>query len=401
MIWFIVLLLSFIGIIVYERKVKKYNFYSPIVVLVGPLLVMSILSLIISSSIGFVTPDGAVFRIWFIGMISFWIGGCIVGAFRRKNKCANPRNFRFRPSFYRFMNVTCILFLVIMLWSLKGTLGSRSLLMLSDQEFAINGIDAHIGGIIMAYLMFYIVSFWEKWSINKWLAAVFIIIILGLKMLSGVRGNVILPFLGAYIFLAHNGYFRISLKQAVIVMIVVFVLFMTPTLIFNVDSNVDPKYLLQYFYFYAFAGVLGFSGYMARTYVPWEINPDFTNTFWINLWELISGSKHYVSPVNGEFVLVSTSESEYIFTSNVYTLIGELYINSGYLIASLFLITFGAYCYLVFFVAKKNPMLLLWYSFLAASLFLGIFSQYILSPYFYELQFLFIVFYFISRMKLS
>ena len=140
---------------------------------------------------------------------------------------------------------------------------------------------------------------------------------------------------------------------------------------------------------------------MEQHYVPWEINPNFIYTFYINLWEKLFGNNDYVSAINPEFVTVTLPNSEFRFTSNVYTLIGEVYVNCGYMVGSLFFFFLGAYAYGLYFFSNRSIMLLLLYAFVGGCLFLGIFSQYVLMPYFYEIQLLFLLLHFVSKSTVS
>lgn len=402
LVYLFLLVILFLLIVQFERKVKRWNMYSPVVVMAGPLVTCAVLANVLSPLFGFIVPNSDAYLIWMLGIACFWLGGVFISCFipQHNSNIIIERNFTLSVKMRLFMNLTCALMIIIMLGSLGSVLRGRSLLQLQDQEFAMNGVEAHIGGMIMGYLIFYIVSFWEKWGIDKKLAIIYVVVIFFIKMMSSVRGNVILPLIGACIYLMYRGKIKLKVKQVVIIVLSVFVIFMLPTFLFNFNKGVDAEYVFRYFYYYVFSGVLGFSGYLEQTPVEFGTNPDYTNIFWINLWEMIKGTKNYLSPVNAEFIRVDT-EGSFIFGANVYTLIGDLYINSGFLIASLYLFSFGAFCYTIFFMAKNGVMMLLWYSFLGASLFLGFFGQYILSPYFYEIQFEFFVLHLITKSKLK
>lgn len=392
-----VLIVLFLLIVFYEQKVRKWNFFSPVVLLGGPLILLILLSCIISPLMGFIMVNAKALHLWILGLSCFWMGGLFVSPLYPF--VANKKvyvNFYLRNSTRRFLNGTGFVFICIMMLVLRSLLANRTSLLLEDQEFAHNGIEAHIGGLLMGYLMFYIICFWEKFSVNKGIALFFVVAIFFLKMLSGVRGNVILPLIGAGIYLAIKGHIKITLKYIILSFLAVFLLFMLPTLFFNVDDGSNFDFLFSYFVFYFMAGVLGLSAYMGRDYIPWEINPDFVYTFFVNLYIKLFGEGNYLSLINPEFVPVTTF-SEFGYTSNVYTLIGEVYINCGYIIGSLFLFILGGYSYFLFFISSKGVMLMLLYSFVGSCLFLGIFSQYVLMPYFYEIQVLFVFLYFVSK----
>lgn len=396
-----ILLFLFSFFVLYEQKVKKWNFYSPVVLLGGPLISLILLSCILSPMMGFITINSKALNLFIYGLGSFWLGGMFITPIGEKiMKKGSNTAFQLKSKTRLFFHLTCAFFVAIMLLNLHSLLSNRSLMMLEDQEFAQRGFEAHIGGLIMAYLMFYIISFWEKISVNRILAFFFVCIIFILKMLSGIRGNIILPLVGACIYLVSRKLVKVSLKNLLVLCTAVFALFMLPTLFFSNDES-TTNYIVSYFVFYFSAGILGLSSYMEQHYVPWEINPNFIYTFYINLWEKLFGNNDYVSAINPEFVTVTLPNSEFRFTSNVYTLIGEVYVNCGYMVGSLFFFFLGAYAYGLYFFSNRSIMLLLLYAFVGGCLFLGIFSQYVLMPYFYEIQLLFLLLHFVSKSTVS
>ncbi|MFV0170307.1 oligosaccharide repeat unit polymerase [Empedobacter falsenii] len=393
---FLILLFGVIKFI--ERKFFKFNNYSPVTLLVFPIIVLQILVTVTSSYTNFILPNSKAIKIIIYGMLSFWLGGVVISIFLQPLRRIKVKRINTAP--IGLMYVTGILFSIILLVSLRGMLNGASILNLNKTDFAQNGIEAHIGGVIMGYLMFFIVVFWEtKIKKKKYLLYALIIIIIFLKIVSGVRGNIILPLIGAVLYLLFNNYIKLKVKNVILIALSVIALFILPTLIFVKDASFD--YLVSYFIFYVSAGVLGINGYMNQTYPIIGNNPDYIFTFFINLSKKISGLSDFNSVVLENFVQVVNGKNEYGFTSNVYTLLGDVYINSGYFLGSCYFIVLGAYSYIIFSLKNRSIMLGLLYAFLGASLVLGFFGQYVLHPYFYELQVLFIALHFLSKFKLK
>lgn len=393
----LILLFSFIQFV--ERKVLKLGKYTPITLLVGPLLVLILIVYLTAGYTKFITPDNKALSIIIYGTLSFWLGGFFVSLFLKPVLKKDFSNFQMGFVPIKSMYITAAIFVGIMLVSLRSMLGSRSILAVEKTEFAINGIDAHIGGIIMGYLIFFIVVLWEKKiKINKYLVFFFIGSIFLIKMASGVRGNVILPFLGALIYLLTKEYIKITPKMLFLSFVGITAIFMLPTLIFLKDASTD--YLISYFIFYATAGVLGLSGYFEQAYPVVEIDLNIIFSFFINLKVKIFGSGEFINLVSPVFVPVTSGRADYFFASNVYTFLGEVYIYGGYLIGSIYLFAFGVYSYILFYMRNVSMLLLLLYVFVGACLVLGIFSSYAFNPYFYEIQILFILLHLLSKRKI-
>jgi oligosaccharide repeat unit polymerase len=365
----------------------------------GPLFCIIVFINITAQWTGFIVINSKAINILILGLCCFWLGGMfIISILRVKKKKNLETSYIVTEKIpYYFINVSCVVFVVIMLLNLNTTLNNRSLSMIENHEFAITGVVGHIAGLIMGYLIFYIVSFWDIKVINKYLAFLFVVIIFFLKMLSGVRGNIILPLFSAVIYLLIKKHIRITPQISLISIGIVFLLFIVPTFFFGKIADFD--YVLPYFLFYFCAGVLGLSAYLDQPFVPWAINPDFIYIFFINFYKKLLGQGDYVSALNEDFVTSTTSHATYTFRSNVYTLIGEVYVNCGYFTASIYLFLLGAYAYFLFSKIEKGIMMLLLYSFVGAALAMGFFSQYILMPYFYEIQLLFIVLHLFSKLN--
>jgi hypothetical protein len=171
---FLILIFFFIKLI--ELKGFNFNNYTPVTLLIFPIIILLCLLIFTSNFTNFILPNRKVINLFIYGMISFWFGGVIISLFFLPSRKYEVKRISTAP--IGFMYVTGVLFSIILLISLKSLLNGSSILNLNKTDFASNGIEAHIGGVIMGYLMFFIIVFWEKdIRKNKILLYVLIIII--------------------------------------------------------------------------------------------------------------------------------------------------------------------------------------------------------------------------------
>jgi oligosaccharide repeat unit polymerase len=400
---FFSLLLFLFSLYIFIRIEKKYfnwSFYSPVVLLGAPLFLLALFINIIGPFLGFITVNSKALYILLLGLFSFWLGGmfisfsCHLHSFSTDRFCFVKMNNRFPSVFFILTSIIIVSFL---LYDLKKSVGIHSLFLIEDKDLTQNGLIGHLRGFAIIFIMFFVVNIWEK-KLNIYFSTLIFIFLTILMMLSGVRGNVMIPFIGAMIYLLLKKYLILTPKSIFFCAISIIGIFIIPTLFFTKTID-DFEYVCLYFIFYLTAGVLGFSSYLDSNAL-FEINPEFIYAFFINLYKkLFLNGENYVSLIANNFMPVTTSDSNYIFTSNVYTLIGEIYINSGYFSGTIFLFIFGGYVYYLYSTACKSIVLSLLYSYVGACLVLGIFSQYIFTPIFIENQLLLSFMYFVSKIK--
>lgn len=177
-------------------------------------------------------------------------------------------------------------------------------------------------------------------------------------------------------------------------------------LVFNIKEEGDTlTYSIGYFIFYLICGEVGFSEYLR--YHPNLVNEqiEFVTVFFNNVINTIlgTGKAHlYTDYAVTSWIQVTNRVNLLEFKTNVYSLIGEVYINTGWVIGSIFMFLLGLYSYYIRGIAKRDIFLLVNYAYLFGCLSLSFFSSsYILLPSFVYVQCACIFLSFINKTKFS
>ena len=163
-------------------------------------------------------------------------------------------------------------------------------------------------------------------------------------------------------------------------------------------ENLESDYVVRYVMFYVVSGVTGLSGYVDSFNTQIGSNPTYIFVFFQNLFSAVFGGG-YENYVQSHFVLCTQNVAEYKFYSNVYTLIGDVFVNSGYVLSCLYFFVLGIVSNVLYLNSWKSVYLCVAYSFIAACFVLGMFGQYTLFIFFYTVPGLFIAYHFILRKK--
>lgn len=386
-----------------EQKHLHLNPISPIMCMGVPTLGAVILGAVIGPYLNFISFNNEAIDILICGFSFFWLGGMFITLFLpkhiRQRKIVGRGCGHIHP---RFINITCFVLVIIAILGLRQTLAESG----GDMEkgdYGSHGIVGHVNGFIMGYCVFYILSLKYKLGVNRLWAIIMICIILFLKIMTGIRGNIVLPLLGGFIALGVTKSIKISFRSFLYSIGGVIILFVGTTFLFNNKYNIDTtEFLGSYLFFYMTSGVFGLNSLIENKMVVIGQNPEYIFTFFKNLLiAVFGGGEKYAQLVQPDFAICTTSEAIYPFASNVYTLVGDIYINTGYTLGSIFFFVLGIYCYFLFYFSYKSVFLISLYSFVAANLALGLFSQYILYIYFYTVQAFLLMLHFLSKIRFS
>lgn len=343
-----------------------------------------------------------------LAFIAFGFGGLIVAETHKNKHIIKSVQLNKIPKLNQYLVVAIIMFtFLIGFIFLKSTLGHRSLLNIEDQEFAQGGFEAHLSNIITIILILLIIC--AKTTIlplNKYIIIILIISGLILKIASSIKAELIIPIIGGIIGLILLKKIPISIKSGLITICLIFSLFAGMAMIFNFNENQNTlSYIVDYCFFYFSCGEIAFSQYIDNHIFFIHENIDFITLFFQNFYEKLYGSNMIRTMFDvtvTDWTTVTNSSCEYIFKSNVYSCIGEVYINCGLTIGLLFFMLLGFYSYIIFYILEKsNPFILVLYSYIGACLSLSFFSSYILLPSFIYIQFICIVLYILSKIKLN
>ena len=384
-----------------EQKHLKLSAFTPMMCLGVPLLSAVILGALVGPYLNFISLNSEAIDILIYGICSFWLGGIfithILPSRLRNRKLIGMRYSHIKP---HFINLTCSIMLIIAIIGLRQTL-AESGGGIDKGDYGSHGIVGHVNGFIMGYCIFYILALKYKIGVKKMWAVLMICTILFLKIMTGIRGNIVIPLLGGFIALGVTNSIKLSFKTLLYAVVGVLLLFVGTTFLFNSKYNVDTsEFLVSYLFFYMTSGVFGLNSVIENKLVTIGQNPEYIFTFFKNLSiAVFGGGERYAQLVLPDFAPCTTSAATYPFASNVYTLVGDVYINTGYLIGSIFFFFLGIYSYLLHLYSYKSIFLVVMYSSVAANLALGLFSQYVLHIYFYTVQAFLLMLHFLSRIK--
>lgn len=404
-----ILLVAFLR---YAKNIEKkqYGFiYTPLTALGYPILFVITIAVILSPLINFKTISSGSLWLNLFGLFMFWLGGLFVSKIIPLNFNPNQKFYTsskiLKPKFFIFLFIFVILLSILLL---RSILASRSLLQLEDGEYAQSGLSAHLGNFITIFIIILIGNLrLPILPISKIITCSLILICLVLKFCSSIKAELFLPIISGFALCVFWGKFNFSLKNILIVTVVSMFIFIGMALLFTIDNEREDalKYGLYYFIFYLTCGQIGFSEYVRLHPNFQNYNLDFLTTFYNNVIAKFDGvnSIHvYTDYMSTGWTRVSDSGCPFVFETNVYSLIGETYINSGIIIGSIFFILLGAWTYLIFRVSRFDIFLNVLYAYIYGCLFLSFFSSsYILLPSFVYVQIICVIFYVINKLQVG
>ncbi len=385
----VILFSSFVLFLLYlENRILKLPKYSPFFWFSVPIAVIILLSNLIGVRFGFFPVSTDAVYINIMGLSSFWIGGLLVS----KSIHVYTKNIRFIPkSNFIFMYFFAAFVIAIALINLKSILGSRSIFQLEDQEFGQSGIMAHISNYITICTIFFVAALYNKIYKSKKIIIAALILCIVIKFSTAIKAELMLPIIASIIFLLVQGKIKITIPTILIGILSIAFLFISMGLFFNIGTKDNPmEYALAFFFFYAICGEVGLSEWISShpNWIPAD-NADLVTVFFYNIYEKIFGYNEMVTYskfAHQGWIPISDDYFGIPFSTNVFSLIGEVYLNCGLFVGSVYFFLLGIYFYIIFSFAKKSLFLLIWYSYISGILALSFFSSYVLFPAFIEIQ---------------
>lgn len=393
---YLIILITFYYLIARNERNKKYPICSPINCLIFPLLVNILFAQTVGTSLGFIDiSKGAIF-VWGLGMFSFWLGGISVSSRPTFESMLDP-NYKLivMPKQLFVMNTLCTLFILISFYELFVNIRTVGLNNLSKGEFGAHGVVGHISNFIMGFCMYYsLILKSDNISnrISKLKPLIFVLSIIFLKLMTGIRGNIVIPIIGSFIVLSCHNKINIRPKILLLIGLLAILFFVGTTYIFQ-STESESDYFFQYIVFYIVAGVSGLSAYMSTQNPLMGSNPAFILTFFNNLLIAITGGgEKYNNIVQENWTSATADNSDLYFGSNVYTLIGDIFINEGYILGCLYFFLLGYISYWLFYRIINNIYITVAYGCVASCLVMGLFGQYTIGIFFHTTTLLFLLF---------
>ena len=153
-IWIITLAI----ISLYDKR--KYSTpYTPTIIMGGPLFCTIVISILINPYIKYIDISGKSILILLFGVVVFWFGGIVAKLLYNSLNRHTLFNKKIEIVPSARVNILFFIFLVIILANLNNLLGNRTLDSLEDQEFANNGIVAHLNGYTTIFIIIFSYSY--------------------------------------------------------------------------------------------------------------------------------------------------------------------------------------------------------------------------------------------------
>lgn len=385
-----------------ERRYLNVSKFTPFFYFSIPTILVDLIINSLGKQLGFVNISPYVTIFTFIGLISFYLGGYFYLKATRYNDQYNSAKSQYTINHKLLFK--CILFFVIIfeIIQIRGMFGSISFQYFEDGEFGKGGIDSHLGNLIIIFII--ILIFNEKKNIlscNKFLTLILITISLYIKFATSVKGEVIIPIIGGVILLFAYKLIKFRISFLIFIGFIIAIIFMSMGMLFIGEEDFDPIYPLLYFLFYFSSGRTAFNQYIQLHPTLSSEDPSFLIMFFTNVKEKFFGTGNMVTPLTenvGGWHQVSTDDCAFTFSSNVFSLIGEVYINSGLIFGSIYLFILGGYCYWLYSIVKKDIFIGVAYSYACATLTLCFFSSYPLYFQFIYIQLLCFILSIINRL---
>lgn len=395
-----------------EKNVFKTSLYSPFFWFAVPIVSIILLNNLVCTHFGFFSIGIGAILLNILGLFMFWLGGFFVLMIRRR-QCLNSHikkstiisiQSKFIPaSDFKYIIYFSIFIIVVGLLYLKSVLASRSLLQLEDQEFGQGGIIAHVGNYVTVCFIFFIAFYSYKIYKSKWLI-VGMVCCLILKFATSIKAELMLPIICGIIFFLTTGKIKLTVKNAIAFFAIFLVFFSGMGLFFNIgQKDNQTEYAIAFFFFYIICGEVGLSEWIqTHNHLFSQDNANLISVFFINVYEKFFGCNEMVKFSHFsslDWITISDNYFGIPFRTNVFSLIGEVYLNCGIIISSIFFMLLGVYYYIIFCIAKSNICLMILYSYICGILTLSFFSCYVLLPAFIEIQILIFIFYLLSISK--
>ena len=388
MVLFFLIIIVFL-ISIYERRSRNW-LVSPIILLSYPTTCLIIIHYFIAQLIGQRHISDSAMYITIGGFICFWIGTLLFRLrnqilYRTKDKILSLKVHKNFTKYFILVSSICILG---MLADLRSILANRSSMIIEDKEFANNGLAAHLSNFITISIIFFIGSLKiPEFRVKRKIAITFLLCCLFLKFLTAIKGELILPIIGGIILLLYYKKIIMSFKTLFIVAIVSTFLFIGMGLTFNSgNKEFELLAITDFFSYYLFSGLTGLSGMLYDYHLVFGQYPLWIGRTFVNFYEKFLGSGTLDTASATTWVVVTLPDAFLPHASNVATLIGEIFMNCGFILGIFVLIVLGWYTAYLFKMAKRYYLYGIVYAYVGACLVLNFFSTYIIQPGFYETQ---------------
>jgi oligosaccharide repeat unit polymerase len=383
-----------------DWKIWK-TYYTPFIFLSLPFVVVLLAGFLLTDILGFYPIQLPVVVIWMVGLFLFWIPSLIFGLITLPKRNIRPfENCKYTIPNDRFVFGLLLFILLIVLMALVISLRSAGLF---SEKFSTtifySSVLAHLKLFVRVFFIILLGSDYRLFG--KTGKITLAILMLMVFALSESKSWLLIPII-TVILLKASGTQKIKLISVKTILLGAGMIFGVFYVVyyFTVGKMMDfatyNTFLLTHIGKYFFAPVIALSEYMVD-HNDLGINVVYPVISPVNLFNVIAGKE--IIPTNSDNWTFFFDDG----SSNVYTFFGDIIINSGWigLITYTLFISSFYHIVLVLSIKKINYFLNSVYFFLVTFLLFGWFGVFTPLLAFYEIPVIFLLFYIISRLRLS
>lgn len=376
----VLILLSFlleVAVLFYIEVKAWKTLYTPLIFLMLPYTVILLISIAISGNYGFVDFCYPSILFWSVGLLIFAIPSYCLAYLVQKNNI--PLNTIVKePTMPQVVSIITLFIILLFAWRFKTMYGGAAMIGDHDfgDQFSGRGFWGHLRQLSLPILIMaiYFVDRKHKWI---WLIIIPLFIV---ALLYQVLGWVIIPCLAGIFLRLYTGKTRLKISLLLYVIAGVSIVFLSSyvmALVVAGDSELDNEviaFVCRNFIHYLTSGTLGFSVDMQRGY-PDTGNFEILIAQFVNIGKMITGDTEVLSTLNPLFYNTGVN------WTNVRTLFGTTFINSGYMVFAIyvFLLSCSIYLLKLATIRFNNIFVYVCYFFECGLLFMGWFDSYFSS----------------------
>lgn len=404
----LMVLIAEVAFFTYFDKKVYGNYFSPVLILSYPLLIIVSLVVFFGDLLGFKPLNSNVLIIFFFGLGIFWSGSLFWSLILPRSTLervkSNKEKIHFEVSakvkhILMAISWAIIVYMLLMFYFTLNRYGGIEAS--SSDEFTTSygggGLQGHVLGLVIPLMIFFI-GIVKKKDFPIIVTILFLVII---SLFYRVKTWLFIPIIGGILLRFFNERkVKFNIPFVVISVAVVMLLFGL-TYAYGVKADnfsfvQKLSLLLHHFVSYVYAGILGFSEHLNQG-LPIGASPKALFMPLVNMWNFIVGGEvtGVISPYH---VFIDLKGLDDV---NVKTFFGTILINGGYFIGIVYMAGLSILLYLLWILASssRNYWLIVMYIFFASALVIGWFDFYYNQLTFNELPVYLVVLMLLSRKK--
>lgn len=373
----ILILLSFfleVFVLSYLELKAWKTLYTPLIFLMWPYVIILILSIAISGNHGFVVFYYPSILIWSVGLAIFAIPSYALAYIAQKHNIPISSHVK-EEQMPKILVLFAIVIIALFALRFKSISGGISMIGSDEfgEQFCGRGFWGHLRQLSLPILMMAIYFVDKK---NKWLWLI-IIPILAVTILYQVKGWVIIPCLTGLVLRLYAGKTKLRLSLLIYVVLGAMMVFLASYILGLVVADGNElgsevlSFIFRNFVHYLTSGTLGLSVDMQMGF-PDKGDFEMVIAQVVNLGNVLVGNDELIIPLNQLYYNTGVNYT------NVRTLFGTIFINSGYVTFGVFVLFLSSMMYLMKLATIRFNSIYMYvaYFFECGLLFMGWFDSY-------------------------